>query len=181
MKQLPYILAALLLTVARIAAHEVNASSSKAGIFGIKPESAHVLLNPLPVYGLGIGIIVLWIGFLTRNMTARKLGLIITAVCATSAWPVLYYGQHAYNSLAPMLDTESEQWLDIHMQRAERFIYGFYATAALAIASVAAAGKWPRTASALAGATLVLGTASLGLGAWISRAGGQVSHSEFRA
>jgi hypothetical protein len=160
-------------------AHEIEGGSN-SGLFGLKPEYIHVLLNPLPVYGLGIGLIILLFGLLLRKPSARTAGLFVCALCAASAWPVLYFGQHGYNHLYPQLDTESQQWLDAHMSRAERFIYLFYATAALAVSSLVCLKKFPKAVSALSTATLLLSAASLGIGGWISRAGGEVSHSEFR-
>jgi len=94
-------------------------------------------------------------------------GLVICTLCAASAWPVLYFGQHGYNSLYPQIDTESQQWLDAHMARAERFIYIFYAAAALGLSALA----FRRSTKAFAGlpaSTLALSCVSLGLGAWIA-------------
>lgn len=160
-------------------AHDPGAHARKEGLFGLKPEYIHVLLNPLLGYGLGIGVVILAFGLLARNKTTRTVGLIVTAVCAASAWPVLYFGQHGYNSLSPLLDTESHQWLDAHMERAERFIYVFYATAVLAIVALAFSKK-QKASFVLALLTFAMGGCSLGIGAWIARAGGQISHSEFR-
>ena len=180
LKNLLMLLIAVSATASTALAHDMHMAGSKEGFLGLKPEYLHVLLNPLPVYGLGIGIVTLAIGLLARNKSTRTAGLIITAICAASAWPVLYFGQHGYNNLAPMLDTESHQWLDEHMNRAERFIYFFYATAVLAIAALAFPKKFPKACIPLALLTLTLGAVSLGIGGWISRSGGQVSHSEFR-
>src|SRR5207249_4042737 len=72
-----------------------------------------------------------------------------------------------------------QQWLDAHMDRAERFIYFFYAAAVVAISALAFR-KSAKISRWLAVATLALSCISLGLGAWIARAGGEVSHSEFR-
>ena len=179
MKVLVAILFAVLMGATQARAHQPGEHGSTGGLFGLKPEYIHVLLNPLLGYGLGIGVILLGFGLLARNKTARTAGLIVTAVCAASAWPVLYFGQHGYNSLSPLLDTESHQWLDVHMERAERFIYIFYATAVLAVVTLAFSRR-PRTSVALALLTLAMGACSLGIGAWIARAGGQISHSEFR-
>ena len=165
--------------VAAAFAHDPGEHASKAGLLGLKPEYLHVLLNPLLGYGLGIGVAILAFGLLARNKTTRTVGLIVTAVCAASAWPVLYFGQHGYNSLSPLLDTESHQWLDAHMERAERFIYVFYATAVLAAVALAFSKK-PKASFVLALLTFAMGACSLGIGAWIARAGGQISHSEFR-
>ena len=179
MKKILSTVAGLLIVPVLGLAHEMEGGST-SGIFGLKAEYVHVVLNPLPVYGLAIGLAVLAVGLLRRNHTARTIGLIITAICSASAWLVLYYGQHAYNSLAPMLDTESKQWLDVHMARAERFIYVFYTIAVFAVAALTLPRKWPRTSLPLAALTLLLAFTGLGIGAWISRAGGQISHSEFR-
>src|SRR5206468_2118585 len=153
---------------------------STGGLFGLKAEYLHVLLNPVPVYGLLADAVVLLIGMLAQSKAARNIGLLLTILGAAAAWPVLLYGQHGYNHLAPQLDTESKQWLDVHMDRAERFIYTFYLTALLGIAALVAQKKFAQTATVLTALTLVSATISLGIGGWISRAGGQVSHSEFR-
>jgi hypothetical protein len=170
----------LAMTAATASAHNMSMSGSKSGLFGLKPEYIHVLLNPLLAYGLGVGVVVLIAGLLRRNPSLQVTGLAITALCSAAAWPVLHFGQHAYNSLSPLLDDESHAWLDAHMDRAERFIYFFYATTLLAAMSLILRRKFTKAAHTLAISTAVLGLASLGIGAWIARAGGQVSHSEFR-
>lgn len=180
MKAVCFIFIALQLSLGRVFAHDPGEHASTTGLLGLKAEYLHVLLNPLPEYGLALGAALLGVGLVGRNKSVRLAGLLMTGICAASAWPVLYYGQHAYNSLAPMLDTESEQWLDLHMQRAERFIFVFYTIAAFALGAAILPRRWPKSAFPLAGSTLLLALGGLGLGAWISRAGGQVSHSEFR-
>jgi len=65
------------------------------------------------------------------------------------------------------------------MSRAERFIYFFYAAAALGLSALIFR-KSPKAFRWLTVSTLALSCISLGLGAWIARAGGEVSHSEFR-
>ncbi len=160
-------------------AHQMEGGSTQ-GLFGLKAEYVHVLLNPLPVYGLLMGVLVLAAGLLARSIAARNIGLLVIILCAASAWPVLYYGQHGYNHLYPQLDTESQQWLNAHMERAEQFIYAFYVTAVLGVAALLIQKKFPKGARAATLLTLLAAIASLGIGGWISRAGGEVSHSEFR-
>ena len=161
-------------------AHHMEGGSTE-GLFGLKPEYLHVLLNPLPVYGLSLGVVVLVAGLIARSKAAQNIGLVVIILCAASAWPVLVFGQHGYNHLYPQLDTESQQWLDLHMERAERFVYAFYLTAVLGIAAVAMPKKYQKTNTTFVFLTLIAAIASLGIGGWISRAGGEVSHSEFRA
>ncbi|MDB6111270.1 MAG: hypothetical protein JWR69_3020 [Pedosphaera sp.] len=160
-------------------AHQAQGGSTN-GLFGLKAEYLHVLLNPLPVYGLAMGVLVLAAALVVRSKAARNIGLVLIVLCAASAWPVLYYGQHGYNHLHPQLDTESQQWLDAHMERAERFIYAFYLTALLGIATFLLQKRLPKTAKALTLLSLLSAVASVGIGGWISCVGGAVSHSEFR-
>lgn len=179
MKRLTIILLTLITGSGVAFAHQMKGGST-AGLFGLKPEYLHVLLNPLPVYGLSMGVLTLVAGLIVRSRAAQNIGLVVIAVCAASAWPVLVFGQHAYNHLYPQLDTDSAAWLDEHMDRAERFIYAFYITALLGIAAIVTQKKFLKTSKTLTVLTLIASVASLGIGGWISRAGGEVSHSEFR-
>ena len=160
-------------------AHQMEGGSTE-GLFGLKAEYVHVLLNPLPVYGLAVGVLALIGGLFARSQPARIVALLLIVVCSGAAWPTMYYGQHGYNHLQPQLDTESQQWLDVHMHRAEQFIYAFYATAILGVAALACFKKFPKAASTLSLVTLLASLVCVGVGGWISRAGGQASHSEFR-
>src|SRR5712692_52701 len=103
MKKIWFVVAVILFAPALLHAHEIEGGST-SGLFGLKPEYIHVLVNPLPGYGLGIGAAVLLAGFLFKQSALRVTGLVIVAVCAASAWPVLYFGQHGYNSLYPQID-----------------------------------------------------------------------------
>lgn len=144
------------------------------------PEYIHVLLNPLPVYGLAMGVLGLVIALITRARAARITALAIVFVSAFSAWPVYEYGEKGYDRVLAMADSDGGKWLDEHMHRAEKLIYLFYGVAALAAAGLASEKFAPRAALPLAIATLVLATADLGAGGYIAYAGGRVRHREFR-
>jgi hypothetical protein len=144
------------------------------------PEYMHVLLNPLPVYGLAIAVIGLALALIFRSRPAIVVALALVFISGISAWPVLSYGQAAYDRVKTMSDPAGEQWLDEHMARGEKLIYAFCLLAGLAVAGMIVPTKWPRTAMPLATTTLVLGFATLGIGGWISYAGGHIRHREFR-
>lgn len=144
------------------------------------PDYMHTLLNPLPVYGLSMGVLALCIGLFFRNRIAIVAALVVLFVSGFAAWPVYYFGEHAYDRVKAMSDPIGKQWLEEHMARAEKLVYVFYLLAALALAGILAPLKWPRTALPLAVAALVLGAVNLGIGGWISYAGGHVRHAEFR-
>lgn len=178
-KSIAVVMAAACGVVAAVA-HEPGEHASTAGIFGLKAEYVHVLINPLPVYGLALGAVALIAAWLARSRSAQVIALLLIVFSSAMAWPVLYFGQHGYNHLYPQLDTESQQWLATHMNRAEGFIYIFYTTAILGAAALASFKKFPKAARALSIVTLLASFISVGIGGWISRAGGEASHSEFR-
>lgn len=145
-----------------------------------KPEYMHVLINPMPVYGLSMGVAALVIALISRRRTVIVTALILIFLSGISAWPTYHYGQAAYDRVKSTSDALGGQWLDEHMARGEKLIYAFYVLAAAAVAGIFAPLKWPRSSTTLAIIALVLGMATLGIGGWISYAGGHVRHPEFR-
>lgn len=144
------------------------------------PEYMHVLLNPMPVYGLAIAVLGLALALIFRHRQALIISLALVFVSGLSAWPTYSYGESAYDRIKSVSDPAGEQWLDEHMARAEKLIPAFYILAALAAAGMVLPLKWPRSSVPLAIATLALGGTTLGIGGWISYPGGHVRHKEFR-
>ena len=144
------------------------------------PEYLHVLLNPLPVYGLAVGVFGLVIALLSRTRAARVVALSIVFVSTFSAWPVYHYGEEAYDRVLSMADNDGRKWLEEHQRRGEQLIYAFYLVAALAAMGFLAEKFAPRAAVPLALATVLLAGASLGVGGYIATAGGRIRHREFR-
>jgi len=145
-----------------------------------QPEYIHVLLNPLPVYGLLVGWVGLVIGLALRSRRAQIATLTLVLLSSISAWPVYEFGQQSYDRVLSMTDEAGEAWLDEHMHRAENLIWVFYALAALSAFGIAAPIKWPKSSTPLAVAVILLGAVTLGGGAYIAYAGGRVRHREFR-
>jgi hypothetical protein len=145
-----------------------------------QPEYIHVLLNPLPVYGLLVGWVGLVIGLALRSRRAQIATLTLVLLSSISAWPVYEFGQQGYDRVLSMTDEAGEAWLDEHMHRAENLIWVFYALAALSAFAIAAPIKWPKSSMPLAVAVILLGAVTLGSGAYIAYAGGRVRHREFR-
>src|SRR5439155_13219709 len=143
-------------------------------------EYMHVLLNPLPVYGLAFGTLALALALLLRNYRVTVAALVLVFVGAISAWPVYQYGESAYDRVKSMSDAPGEQWLDEHMARGEKMIWLFYVLAGVAAIGVGAVLKWPRTSFPITVGTLVLSGVTLGTGGYIAYAGGHVRHREFR-
>ncbi len=145
-----------------------------------QPEYIHVLLNPLPVYGLLVGWIGLLIAIFLRSRPATIATLALVMISAASAWPVYEYGEDAYDRVLSMTDDPGHAWLDEHKDRAEDLIYFFYALAVLSAAAIALPIKWPKLSLPFAIAVLLLGAVTLGTGTYIAYAGGKIRHKEFR-
>ena len=145
-----------------------------------QPEYIHVLLNPLPVYGLLVGWIGLIIAFVLKSRRAQVATLVLVLISSVSAWPVYEFGQHAYDRVLSMTDEDGERWLDEHRDRGEDLIWVFYALAVLTAIAIAAPIKWPKTSAPLIIAVILLGAGALGCGGYIAYAGGRIRHREFR-
>jgi hypothetical protein len=145
-----------------------------------QPEYIHVLINPLPIYGLAIAWIGLIVALFMRNRRAQIVTLILVLISAASAWPAFEFGEQAYDRVLSMTDDDGHAWLDEHQHRADTCLYFFYALAALAAVAIVAPAKWPRSAIGLTIAVLLLGAVVLGMGGYIAYAGGKIRHREFR-
>lgn len=144
------------------------------------PEYLHTLLNPLPVYGLGVGLLGLVIALVARAPAGRVTALAIVFVSAAAAWPVYHYGERGYDRVLSMTDSDGAKWLEEHQRRGEQLIYVFYALAALAGSAMAAERFAPRAAVPLVIATAAVSIAALTIGGYIATAGGRIRHREFR-
>jgi hypothetical protein len=145
-----------------------------------QPEYLHVLLNPLPVYGLGIALFGLIAALYLGTRGGQVTALVLIFACAASAWPVAHYGEAAEDRVQAMTDEDGAAWLKAHAHRADNLIYAFYALALVAAAAIFIPKKWPKSARPLAVATLILAIVSLGAGFYIAYAGGKIRHREFR-
>ena len=145
-----------------------------------QPEYIHVLINPLPVYGLAMGLIALIVALFLKSRPAQIVALLVVLICSASAWPVYEFGEQAYDRVLTMSDDAGRAWLDEHQDRAEDLIWFFYALALLSAVALVAPRKWPRSATPLVMSVVVLCAVTLGIGGYIAYAGGKVRHREFR-
>ena len=145
-----------------------------------QPEYVHVLLNPLPVYGLLISWIGLIIAAVLKSRRAQVVTLLLVLLSSFSAWPAYEFGQQGYDRVLSMTDEDGERWLDEHQHRAEDLIWIFYALAVLSAAAIAVPIKWPKSSAPLTIVVILLGAVALGCGSYIAYAGGKIRHREFR-
>jgi hypothetical protein len=145
-----------------------------------QPEYIHVLINPLPIYGLAMGLLGLVVAFFLKSRPAQVVALIIVLICAASAWPVFVFGKQAKDRVLSMENEVGQSWIEEHEDRAEDCIWFFYGLAALSAVALVAPRKWPRSATPLVASVIVLGLVTLGCGGYIAYAGGKIRHREFR-
>ena len=145
-----------------------------------QPEYLHVLLNPVPVYGLAIALFGLIAATYLRSRGGQLTALVLIFACAISVWAVARQGDLAYNPVLSMADEDGQAWLKAHVHRADELVFLYYALAALAAAAIFVPKKWPRAARPLVFATMLLAFVSLGAGTYIAYAGGKIRHREFR-
>lgn len=145
-----------------------------------QPGYAHVLINHVPIIGTLMGLIGLLVGLFFKTRTALIPALVILFVAGISIWPVYETGEAAYKPIRKIAGDPGSDWLDEHMDRADRAAWTFWVMASLSAAAVAAPVRWPRTAVPLALATAVAAVICVGAGAWIAQPGGLVRHTEFR-
>jgi disulfide bond formation protein DsbB len=146
-----------------------------------QPEYIHVLINPMPVYGLAMGIIALIIALLQRSRPAQIAALALIFLSGAITWPVVHYGEEGYDRVLAMADDQGGAWLKAHEHRADQLAWVFYVLAGLAAVAILAPIKWPRAGTSLTIATLALSIVALGAGGYIAHAGGKIRHREFRS
>ena len=144
------------------------------------PDYVHVLINPLPVYGLSIAVVALVLALFLRTRRLTVAALVLVFICSISAWPTYRYGQAGYDRVKSMADDAGGKWLDEHRARAEKLICAFLVVAAGAALGVISVARWPRTSPAVTIVTLILSGTTLGVGGYIGYAGGHVRYREFR-
>ena len=145
-----------------------------------QPEYLHVLLNPLPVYGVALGTLALVIAMVLKSRQAQITALILVFICALSALPVAHFGEEGFDRVQSMSNHDGYAWLDAHAQRATRAMQVFYALSAVAALALFLPWPFPKSAFTLNILTLIVALATLCAGTWIALAGGQIRHAEFR-
>ena len=145
-----------------------------------QPEYVHVLLHPLPIYGLAAGIFSLVLALVGRSRSGQAIALVLILLTAASAWAVAHFGQEAFDRVYAMSNGETQKWLNWHAYLAERIVWVHYAAAALAAAALIGLLKFPRLHRPALVLTMVTALTALGLGGFLAFVGGKIRHNEFR-
>jgi len=128
-----------------------------------QPEYIHVLINPIPIYGLAMGWIGLIVALFLKSRRAQIATLTLVLISSATAWPVYELGQQAYDRVLSMADSDGKAWLNAHQDRGEDLIYFFYALAILSAVAIAVPIKWPKSSMPLTAGVILLGAVVIGM------------------
>ncbi len=145
-----------------------------------QPGYLHVLINHLPIVGTVMGLAALLTGLFLRHRKALIPGLAVLFLAGTSAWPVYETGDDAYKPVRKISDDAGIDWLDEHLERANRTVWTFYAMAGLSAAAILLPLRWPRSSLPLALAAVAAAAGCTVAAGYIAQPGGLVRHIEFR-
>jgi len=140
----------------------------------------HLVLNHIPIIGLGIVLFLLVLAELKRSVDIRRAGWILLILIGIIAIPTYFTGDPAEQVLEHSPIGETEEWIQIHEERA-----GPATLITLASALLAGICLWKDRSKKLAPGPLIiitLLTALLAFGAmlWTAQAGGKIRHTEIR-
>lgn len=144
------------------------------------PAYRHILLNHLPITGLGLGWLVLLWATIEGRWRSIVFGLSLVLVTSAAAIFVMDSGDDAYPSVYEAINGIGRAWLDHHTYLADRWgrvlvVNGVAAAAAMALGSWRE--RWRRPAAMVILATTLV---ALSLAVLIAEAGGKIRHPEFR-
>jgi hypothetical protein len=147
---------------------------------GLDPTHLHLLTNHIPIFITLSGILALALAFLWKSDTAKRIALLLLFVGTVGGLGTFWLGQESYKPVRGLADETGQDWLDLHMERAEQVVWIFWLAAAFAMAAMVMVWKKTRFALITTLSAGILGTASLGAAGWIADAGGKIRHPEIR-
>src|SRR5947199_10117584 len=87
-----------------------------------QPEYVHVLINPLPIYGLAMSWIGLLIAVFLRSRPAQIATLALVLISSASACPAYEFVDQGYDRILSMTHDVGHAWLDERQHGGEQLI-----------------------------------------------------------
>jgi hypothetical protein len=138
------------------------------------PEYLHLLLEPLPLYGLGIGLTFLIVAFLFGEAKCRVLALGVICVSCASVWP---YNDLRAKATARILATRSPDFAPLIQEQTERrkdWSWPYYTMTLVSFAALAAS-RSPKSRPMLF-AVVILGGLLFWFSIWMHKKECEVYH-----
>jgi len=144
------------------------------------PVHRHVLLNHLPIVGLGMTWVFLAWSLVDRRWPSMRFALLLVTVLSASTLLVTSAGDAAYPVIFEELDGPGQEWLDYHTYLGDRWGWVIAANGLLALLAIAAGHFREPLRRSVAAGVLVTTLVALVLAAIVAEAGGKIRHPEFR-
>jgi hypothetical protein len=179
----PIILATLAITALvqpALSSTETYAKLAPKIAFGLDAPHLHLLTNHLPIFVTLSGLFAMAVGLWSKNQGIRQVALTLMFLGIAGGILTFWFGQQAYNPVRGLADEIGQDWLDLHMERAEQVVWVFWTAGAGVAAAWVLAWKQHRLAIPAAMVAGMLGLITLGLSGWIADAGGKIRHDELR-
>ena len=175
--QLTFILVAIS-TSALAHGSEVHGSTPLP--MGLDPAHLHLLTNHMPIFITLSGVLALALALLWKNEPSRRIALILLLMGTVGGMMTYWLGQQAYKPVRGLADEVGQDWLNLHMDRAEQVIWLFWLSTLTTTAALVAAWRGLRFSLPLTLAAGALAAATLAVSGWIADAGGKIRHTEIR-
>lgn len=101
------------------------------------PEYLHLLLEPLPLYGLGIGLTFVIVSFVFGELKSRMLALGIICVSCASVWPYIDLRDKATPRILATRSPEYAPLIQEQTQRRKDWSWPYYLMALASLAALA--------------------------------------------
>jgi hypothetical protein len=145
-----------------------------------QPEYLHVVLNPIPVYGLAVAIAAFVAAWVAGRRSAQAIALGLIILTSAAAGPAAYFGHQGYDRVYSLSDPSAQKWLNWHENLGERVVWVYYSSAAISCLAALCLWKEPRFQRPANALAMAAATAALLSGAFLALVGGKIRHPEFR-
>jgi len=140
----------------------------------LDPEYAHLLLEALPLYGLGIGLTFLIVAFVVGEKICRLLALAVIALSCASVWPYLELRDEATVRILAVHPPADAPAIRAQTRLRHDTAWAYYAMALLAAATLAGA-RTPKL-RLLIPVTVFAGMVLFWLSIWLHKKEAEVYH-----
>ena len=100
------------------------------------PEYLHLLLEPLPLYGLGLGLVFVIVSLVFGEIKSRMLALAVICVSCASVWPYIDLRDKATPRILATRSPEFAPLIQQQTQRRKDWSWPYYAMTAFTILAI---------------------------------------------
>ncbi|MBX7157621.1 MAG: hypothetical protein K1X66_04460 [Verrucomicrobiae bacterium] len=148
------------------------------------PEHWHIILNHIPILGLGFSLFPLIWSLIKKDYLSLRWGLFLVLISTLLTPVIVETGESAEDRLpntpGVLWDHTAKEQFEIHEKRAEISAYFFYTVFALALVTWFVSASKKKFTFLFASVTACFVSISLILAIWTADAGGKIRHPEFR-